>query len=309
MLTGSHQAVPLYWFNELDGRGPTPVRESIREHLAAVRELARRGIPVEMNDPNHFSSRWAHDTIIVVDYALITAAMLANGVKDVVLQLQFNKPRETSDHGDLAKMLAGLDIAGRMADDAGARLWRETRTGIDSFDPDIDAARHQLARSTFLQLIVDPHAIHLVSYCEALHIAAVDDVIDGSKLVRRCVRIFRTHAGELLRLRHHPLVAERRAQLVAEAQVTLRHIAALDGGRPPATDATPSSLIQRLADPDVLFRALETGVLSAPGVFHPEYRAARNVVTAPVAHGFIECLDPETGAVRRETQRLAALAA
>lgn len=309
MLTGSHQAVPLYWFNELDGRGPTPVRESIREHLATVRELASRGIPVEMNDPNHFSSRWAHDTIIVVDYALITAAMLANGVKDVILQLQFNKPRETSDHGDLAKMLAGLDIAQRMADDAGAKLWRETRTGIDSFDPDIDAARHQLARSTFLQLIVDPHAIHLVSYCEALHIAGVDDVIDGSKLVRRCVRIFRKHAGDLLRLRQHPLVAERRAQLVTEAQVTLRHIAALDGDRPPAADATPSSLLQRLANPDVLYRALDTGAMSAPGVFHPGYKAARNVVTAPVAHGFIECLDPETGAVRRETQRLASLAA
>ena len=34
MLTGSHQAVPLFWFNELDGRGPMPVRESIR-HVRA----------------------------------------------------------------------------------------------------------------------------------------------------------------------------------------------------------------------------------------------------------------------------------
>ncbi|MBM4073157.1 MAG: cobalamin B12-binding domain-containing protein [Planctomycetes bacterium] len=309
MLTGAHQAVPLFWFNELDGRGPTPVHESIREHLATVRELARRGIPVEMNDPNHFSSRWAHDTVIVVDYALITAAMLANGVQDVVLQLQFNKPRETSDHGDLAKMLAGLDIARQMTDSAGARLWRETRTGIDSFDPDIDAARHQLARSTFLQLIVDPHAIHLVSYCEALHVAGVEDVIDGSKLVRRCVRVFRQHAGDRLRLRQHPLVVERRARLFAEAQLTLRYIAALDGNRPPPASATPAALVPRLADPDVLFRALDSGVLAAPGVFHPSYKAARNVVTAPVAHGFIECLDPETGAVRREQQRLSHLAA
>src|SRR5262249_37488728 len=215
MLVGSHQAVPLFWFNELDGRGPTPVRESIREHLAAVRELAQRGIPVEMNDPNHFSSRWAHDAIVVADYALITAVMLTQGVKDLVLQLQFNKPRETSDHGDLAKMLAGLDLAGEMVAgaDTGARLWRETRTGIDSFDPDPDAARHQLARSTFLQLIVQPHVIHLVSYCEAMHAASVDDVIDSSRLVRRCVRVFRQHASELLRLRQDPLVVQRRAHL------------------------------------------------------------------------------------------------
>jgi hypothetical protein len=308
MLTGSHQAVPLFWFNELDGRGPTPVRESIREHQAAVRELARRGIPVEMNDPNHFSSRWAHDAIVVSDYALITAVMLANGVRDLVLQLQFNKPRETSDHGDLAKMLAGLDLAGEMvASRPGVRLWRETRTGIDSFDPDLDAARHQLARSTFLQLLVDPHAIHLVSYCEAVHVAGVTDVIDSSKLVRRCVRLFRLHAHDLLKLRQHPLVAERRAHLVREASTTLRHVAALDRCGLPRPTAPLSALVRRLADPDVLLRALETGVMAAPGIFHKGYAAARAVVTAPVSHGFIECLDPQSGAVLPEAERLARL--
>jgi hypothetical protein len=311
MLVGAHQAVPLFWFNELDGRGPMSVGESIRAHQAAVRELARRGIPVEMNDPNHFSSRWAHDTVVAVDYALITAVMLAQGVKDLVLQLQFNKPRETSDHGDLAKMLAGLDLAREMVEGfgTGARLWRETRTGIDSFDPDRDAARHQLARSTFLQLLVEPHAIHLVSYCEALHVAGVEDVIDSSRLVRRCVRLFRRHARELLTLRRHPLVAQRRAELVSEARLTLRHIAALAESAPPEPGAGLSALVRRLAHPDVLLRALDTGVMAAPGIFHPGYPAARNVVTAPVAHGFIECLDPETGAVRREADRLARLAA
>lgn len=310
MLVGSHQAVPLYWFNELDGRGPTPVRESIREHQAAVRELARRGIPVEMNDPNHFSSRWAHDTVIVADYALITATMLANGVKDLVLQLQFNKPRETSDHGDLAKMLAGLDLAGELVSGSnlGARLWRETRTGIDSFDPDPDAARHQLARSTFLQMIVDPHAIHLVSYCEALHVAGVDDVIDGSRLVRRCVRVFRRHAPDLYRLTRHPLVVARRAHLAAEARHTLRHIAALATGRPVEAKTPLAALIGSLADPDALYRALATGVMAAPGIYHRGYPAARDVVTAPVGYGFIECLDPETGAVRTEAGRLSKLA-
>jgi hypothetical protein len=309
MLRGAHQAVPLFWFNELDGRGPMSLRESLREHVAAVEELARRGIPVEMNDPNHFSSRWAHDAIIVVDYALITAVMLASGVKDMILQLQFNKPRETSDHGDLAKMLAGLDLAGEMVAGSGARLWRETRTGVDSFDPDPDTARHQLARSTFLQLIVNPHIIHLVSYCEALHIAGVEDVLDGSRLVRRCVRVFRRHRKDLLRFQQDPLVVERRAHLASEARATLRHIAALDGTEPSPAEAPLSTLVRRLADPEVLFRALDTGALAAPGLFHPGYSAARNVVTAPVAHGFIECLESETGAIRREADRLAHLAA
>ncbi|MGE3803761.1 MAG: hypothetical protein AB7K24_03695 [Gemmataceae bacterium] len=306
MLTGSHQAVPLFWFNELDGRGPTRVRESIHEHLACVRELARRGIPVEMNDPNHFSSRWAHDALIVADYGLITAVMLSQGVKDLVLQLQFNKPRETSDHGDLAKMLAGLDIAEEMVSHAPsrARLWRETRTGIDSFDPDVHAARHQLARSTLLQLIVNPHAIHLVSYCEALHVAGAADVIDSSKLVRRCIRVFRDHAPDLLRLKLQPLVLERRSQLVAEATCTLRHIARLSGVPMTREDLPLSALVGRLADPRSLVRALESGVLAAPGIFHSDYPAARNIVTAPLAHGFIECLDPTSGRVIREAERL-----
>ncbi len=305
MLIGAHQAVPLFWFNELDGRGPMTVRESLREHQAAVAELARRGIPVEMNDPNHFSSRWASDATIVVDYGLITAVMAAHGVTDLVLQLQFNKPRETSDHGDLAKMLAGLDIAARVAPTA--RIWRETRTGVDSFDPDLDVARHQLARSTFLQLLVDPHAIHLVSYCEATHIAAVEDVIDGSRLVRRCVREFRRHARELLRLRDDPMVADRRAHLCSEAEMTLRHIAALDRQRKPAPEEPLAALARGLAHPDTLFRALESGALAAPGIFHPQFAAARDIVTAPVGPGFIECLDPETGAVLPEADRLARL--
>ncbi|HSQ55234.1 MAG TPA: hypothetical protein VLM40_05765 [Gemmata sp.] len=308
MLAGSHQAVPLYWFNELDGRGPTPVRESIREHIAAVRELARLGIPVEMNDPNHFSSRWAPDVVIAVDYALITAVMLTQGVSDLILQLQFNKPRETSDHGDLAKMLAGLDLAAEMVSRfPGTRLWRETRTGIDSFPPDLDAARHQLARSTFLQLLANPHAIHLVSYCEAIHVAEVPDVVDSSQLVRRCVRVFREHAPDLVRLRDHPLVADRRRHLVSEALITLRHIAALDGAGLPPRDAPLSSYVHRLAHPDVLFQALESGMMAAPGIFHRNYPAARDIVTAPVEHGFIECLDSDTGEVLSESERLARL--
>jgi hypothetical protein len=188
----------------------------------------------------------------------------------------------------------------------GARLWRETRTGIDSFPPDLDQARHQLARSTFLQLLMNPHIIHLVSYCEALYIAGTDDIIDSSRLIRRCVRVFREHAPDLLRLRQHPLVVERRTHLVREARTTLRAIAGLVGG-PLPPNAPLSTLIPRLANPDNLIRALEVGVMAAPGIFHPDFSAARNIVTAPVTSGFIECLDPESGVVLREAERLASL--
>ncbi|MFH2006168.1 MAG: hypothetical protein ABI333_06245 [bacterium] len=307
MLLGGHQAVPLYWFNELDGRGPMTVRESIHEHIAAVRELAARGIPVEMNDPNQWSSRWAHDTIISADYALITAVMLHAGVQDLVLQLQVNKPRETGDYADLAKMTAGLELAAELlpaaASEGPPRIHRETRAGIDAFDPNLDVARYQLARSTLLQLLLEPQVIHLVSYCEALHAATAEDIIDSSRLVRRCVRVYRRHAPDLRRFLEDDAVVTRRRHLTGEATLLLRRIAALCG--PTASPEAPlRELVDRLANPAALAAALDHGLMAAPGIFHPGYASARGGVTGPTAGGGIDCLSPETGLPMSEGERL-----
>lgn len=308
MLRGAHQAVPLFWFNELDGRGPHTVAESLREHQATVRALAAHGLPVEMNDPNHWSSRWAHDTIIAVDYALITAVMLQAGVRDLVLQLQFQKPRETGDYADLAKMTASLELAGELLPPGGAhRIWREVRTGIDSFDPDLGVARHQLARATLLQLYVEPSIIHLVSYCEAIHVAGDEDIVDSSRLVRRAVRVFRRHRDALREALDTGEVRERRAHLVAEARVLLRAIAELAPGGPVPEKTPLRTLGPRLADPEALHQALSRGLLAAPGIFHPGYPAARGVATGVLAHGGLDALDPETAQPLREAHRLARL--
>jgi hypothetical protein len=309
MLIGAHQAVPLYWFNELDGRGPMTVPESIREHIAAVRKLARCGIPVEMNDPNQWSSRWAHDTIICADYALITAVMLASNVQDLVLQMQFNKPRETGDFADIAKMMAGLELAQSLASASAHKpqIWRETRTGIDYFDPSPQIAKYQLARSTLLQMILQPHIIHLVSYCEADHIATADDVIDSSKLVRRAVRIFGQHAPDLLRYREHPVVVQRRVHLLEQSQYLLRKIAQLNDSKLDMNQAL-SSLVPHLASPHALSAALEQGYMSAPGIFHPRYQARKFTSTGPTKYGFIDCFNPKTGEILTELERLNLLA-
>ncbi|MEA3375677.1 MAG: hypothetical protein U9R72_05705 [Chloroflexota bacterium] len=322
MLIGAHQAIPLYWFNELDGRGPMSVAESIVEHLAAVRRLAERGIPVEMNDPNQWSSRWAHDTIICADYGLITAVMLNAGVRDLVLQMQFNKPRETGDLADLAKMTASLQLVNELLPPGveRPRIWRQTRTGVGYFDPDPDRARFQLARSTFLQMMVSPHIIHVVSYCEADHAATVEDIVDSSRLVRRCVRTFRQHERELKKHLHDPTVVERREFLVKEARFLLRRIARLGQGGPAARGrgrrardgTTLGALVPDLADAGALHGALRRGHMAAPGIFHPSYPAGRSLTTGPTRNGFIDCLDPRADArsgVMREEARLSFLGA
>lgn len=308
MLVGAHQAVPLYWFNELDGRGPMAMRESIDEHIAAVKELARRNIPVEMNDPNQWSSRWAHDTIISTDYALITAVMAEAGVQDIVLQMQFNKPRETSDFGDLAKMTAGLELASEITQGMpNVRVWRETRTGIDSLDPEPSIAKYQLARSTLLQMMVQPHILHLVSYCEADHIATVEDIIDSSKLIRRAVRVFRQHENDLTPFLQHSLVRERREHLLQESRYLLRQISRLSEGKSVDIEAPLSALRSVLSQRSTLHKAIEQGYMAAPGIFHPRYKMSEEWITGFTPHGYLDCLNLYTGQPVIEKERLARL--
>lgn len=288
MLKGVHQAVPLFWFNELDGRGPALVRPNIKEHFACVRELAKNGIPVEMNDPNQWSSRWAHDTIIVTSYALISAVMTMCGVENMVLQMQFNKPKETGDYADLAKMQAGLEMARRLS--MGRRypapIFRETRTGIESLSADMTLAKWQLARSTFLQMCMDPHIIHIVSYCEANYAARPADIIDSSRLIRRAVKIFRQHKEDILKEANVPIVRERRDYLIKESTYLVNEIAKLHPNYQPCPI---EAMAQYVGDADVLATAIERGYMSAPGIVNEKYKG--HFITKPLKYGMINVVD------------------
>lgn len=288
MLRGVHQAVPLYWFNELDGRGPAIVRDSIREHFACVRELARHGIPVEMNDPNQWSSRWAHDTIIVSSYALVSAVMTMCGVQNMVLQMQFNKPKETGDYADLAKMSAGMEMARRisMYRRSPAPIFRETRTGIESLSADMELAKWQLARSTFLQMCMDPHIIHIVSYCEANYAARPADIIDSSRLIRRAVRIFRENKEDIMKEVNVPIVRERKDYLIKETTYLLNEIAKLH----PRYEPCPlEHMAQFLGNEDVIASSIEKKLMSAPGIINPKYKG--EFLTKPLKYGMIDLID------------------
>jgi hypothetical protein len=288
MLRGVHQAVPLYWFNELDGRGPAEVRPSIREHFAAVRELAKCGIPVEMNDPNQWSSRWAHDTIIVTSYALISAVMTMCGVQNMVLQMQFNKPKETGDYADLAKMSAGLEMARRISLSRRnpAPIFRETRTGIESLSADMNLAKWQLARSTFLQMCMDPHIIHIVSYCEANYAARPADIIDSSRLIRRAVKIFRQHKADIMKEVNVPIITERRDYLIKESTWLVNEIAKL---HPKFQPCPLEAIAQYVGDEDVIASSIEKKIMSAPGIINPKYKG--EFITKPLKYGMINVVD------------------
>lgn len=305
MLRGVHQAVPLFWFNELDGRGPAIVRDSIKEHFAAVRELAKEHIPVEMNDPNQWSSRWAHDTIIVTSYALISAVMTMCGVENMVLQMQFNKPKATGDYADLAKMTAGLEMARRLSlgRPNPARILRETRTGIESLSADMTLAKWQLARSTFLQMCVDPHIIHIVSYCEANYAARPADIIDSSKLIRRAVRLFRENKEDILKEVNVPIVQERRAYLINESSYLINEIAKLN---PKYQPCPLENVAQYVGNEDVIAFSIEKKIMSAPGIINERYKG--HFYTKPLKYGMIDVVDGfENSKIISEKERLSTI--
>lgn len=56
-------AVPLFWFNQMDGRGPWDLEGSIQEHIRLMRWYGERNIPVEANEAHHWGMRadWLPD--------------------------------------------------------------------------------------------------------------------------------------------------------------------------------------------------------------------------------------------------------
>ena len=289
MLIGAHQAVPLFWFCELDGRGPLSVPDAIVEHIETVRYLASKGIPVEMNDPNQWSSRFANDTLIVVDYALIASVMYNAGVKDMIFQCQFNKPAETGDYADLAKMSAAIKIIESIRPVGNkARIYIETRPGIEHFSADLETAKYQLARSTLLQMIINPDIIHLVSYCEADHAATAEDVIESSKIVRRAVRIFKENEHDLRKTLSHPVILQRKEYLLKQAQYVIDHIVKLS--KQYYKGISINEYYKCLSDPAALIESLRLKLMSAPGITHPEY-ADPDMLTKAGEYGFIDCYE------------------
>jgi len=256
-------AIPLFWFNQMDGRGPWDLEGSIREHQKVMAWYGERGIPVELNEPHHWGMRDSSDVVFVVSAFLAAYNAKKFGVKDYIAQMMFNSPPGTSDAMDLAKMLAILELIAPLAasspglgertgaTEMGAfRIWRQTRIGLLSHPLDQDAARGHLAASTYLQMALKPHIYHIVGQTEAHHAATADDIIEASKIVRRAIENAlgapdMTQAAE---------VQKRKGLLIEEAETLLeriRDIASLEADDP-------------WVDPKTLAKAVTSGQLDAP---------------------------------------------
>ncbi|HWQ58222.1 MAG TPA: methionine synthase, partial [Clostridia bacterium] len=180
-------AVPLCWYNELDGRGTRKVREAMEESQQMIRWHGERDIPVELNEPHHWGLRDAHDTISVVMAYLSAYNAKKYGAKDYIAQYMFNIPSSLSFSMDLAKVLAQIELAESLAE-PGFRVYRQVRAGLPFLNGDPDVAKGQLAASTALAMNVAPHIIHVVGYSEAEHAATPEVIVESCKIVRGVVR-------------------------------------------------------------------------------------------------------------------------
>ncbi len=243
-------AIPLFWFNQMDGRGPWDLEGSIREHQTVMAWYGQRSIPVELNEPHHWGMRDAPDVVCVVSAYLSAYNARAFGVRDYIAQLMFNSPPDLFEAMDLAKMLAVLDLIAPLAG-PDFRIWRQTRTGLLSYPLDPDAARAHLAAGVYLQMALHPHIVHVVGHTEAHHAATADDVIESCKLARRAIENALNGQPDMTA---DPRVQARRAELVIEANITLAAIHNL---------AAPG-VADPLTDPLTLARAVTTGILDAP---------------------------------------------
>jgi len=285
-------AIPLFWFNRMDGRGPWDLEGSIREHQQVMAWYGERNIPVELNEPHHWGMRDAPDVVFVVSAYLSAYNARAFGVRDYIAQLMFNSPPTLFDRMDLAKMLAILELIAPLAG-PDFRIWRQTRTGLLSYPLDPDAARAHLATTVYLQMALRPHIVHVVGHTEAHHAATADDVIEACKLARRAVENALRGQPDMTA---DPAVQARKEELIREAQVTLEAIRALAG--PDVSDP--------LTDPATLARAVTTGILDAPHLRNNPY-ARGQMVTRIDERGACVAADPVSGRPLSEEERLARL--
>jgi methylmalonyl-CoA mutase cobalamin-binding subunit len=249
-------ATSLFWFNAMDGRGPSPLEESIREHVDLMAWHGARDIPVEGNEPYHWGMRDAPDVVVCAVSAIYAHVAKKAGVRDYITTYMFESPPHLNNRMDLAKCLAQIALAEACADDD-FRIWRQTRTGLLSYPLGVPEARAHLAQSVMLQMSVRPHIVHVVGYTEADHAATAAEVIESARMAGYVAEVALRGNPDMAA---DPAVKARRDALIAEAGLLLDAIRALS-----------PDLADPLSDPATLARAVKIGLLDAPQLVNNPY--------------------------------------
>ena len=152
----SWHALSIWWFNQLDERGPYSLYENLNQHFETIRYIASTNKPFEANVSHHFGFRGADDVTYVVSAYLAAKAAKKLGIKTYIAQNMLNTPRPTWGIQDLAKSRALLHLMKDLEDDS-FKVLLQPRAGLDYFKTDLEEAKVQLAAVTALMDDIDPH--------------------------------------------------------------------------------------------------------------------------------------------------------
>ena len=281
-------AVPLCWYNQLDGRSDRTPLQSIRENQKAMRWYAEHHVPLEVNESHHWSLREAPDSVAVAAAFLAAYNAKKTGTKHYVAQYMFNTPAGTSPSMDLAKMLAKIELIEALHDKNFSSI-RQTRTGLARLCTDPAIAKGELAASSLHQMAIKPEIIHVVGFCEADHAAIPSDVIESAKIVQGVISHFASDSTSML---NDPRIKERKKELVREARLLLQAIGNLPSGKVEDT----------WCDPATIARAIKIGLLDAPHLCGNRHASGR--VYTQIREGACVAVDLQTGKILTEKERI-----
>ncbi len=169
-------ALSLWWFNQLDGRGPNDLLTNLKQSVKALDFIADTKKPYEPNTPHHFAFRGADDVTYILSAVLAARLAKKHGVQDFILQVMLNTPRYTWGITDIAKARAILELI-KPLEGKDFNVMLQPRAGLDFFSPDEKKAKQQLAMVSMLMDDIEPEVknsppiVHVVSYSEALYMA------------------------------------------------------------------------------------------------------------------------------------------
>ncbi|GIV72489.1 glutamate mutase L [Caldilinea sp.] len=226
-LNMAFPAVPIFFYNQIDGRGPMSIRDSFDEHYRTIRWWAERGKPLEINDPHQWGLRYASDDIQVADHVLVAVIALKLGIKNYVMQQMFELPPAISALDDLAKMKGAYDLIEPLTRHFDFHIIKQTRSGLPSFPPNLNQAKGHLAFGIYTQLYMEPDILHVVTHSEAHHEASADDIIESCEIVKQVCWDFAK--GGVPNIWADPKLAARKLELQRGAMYILLHLAILGG--------------------------------------------------------------------------------
>lgn len=272
-------ALSLWWFNQLDERGPYDLYTNLKEHVKTIQYIASTNKPFEANVSHHFAFRGSDDVSYIVSAYLVAKLAKKLGIKTFILQNMLNTPRLTWGVQDLAKARAMLRLV-QSLEDRNFKVLLQPRAGLDYFKSDITEAKIQLAAVTALMDDIDPHnalspaIIHVVSYSEAAFLATPAVINESIQITQQALKDYRKlrQQDKIEDMSKNQDVKERTEQLLASATAVITAI---------------ETHIHDPYSPEGFYKIFAAGFLPVPYLWRntEEFRRAKNWQTKPINGG------------------------